>query len=261
MGIRLIAVALAAMIVTGPALAADVVHAPKQAFWSFKGPFGTYDKKSALRGMQVYQEVCASCHSLELVSFRHLSDLGMSPNAIKALAAKSEVLAGPDDEGNILNDDNELRRRPGRAIDRFPAPYLNEKAAAAANNGSIPPDLSVIAKAREGEADYLYALLALGYKDEPPAGVTLVPGKAYNVYFPGNRIAMPKPISEDQVEYADGTKATVEQMSRDVAVFLQWTSLPEMEQRKRMGIKWLIFLVILTAMLYALKRRIWAKLH
>jgi ubiquinol-cytochrome c reductase cytochrome c1 subunit len=257
---RLVAVALAAALWTSPLLAADAVHAPEQK-WSFDGPFGTFDKKAAKRGLQVYQEVCAACHSMNLVAFRHLSGLGMSEGEIKALAAKSEVLAGPDDEGAILNDDNELRRRPGRLTDAFPAPYLNVQAAASANSGSIPPDLSVISKAREGGANYIFALMALGYKEEPPAGVTLVPGKAYNTYFPGNQIAMPPPISDDQVEYADGTKATVAQMSRDVAVFLAWTSEPELEERKRTGIKWMIFLIVFTAMLYALKQRIWAKLH
>lgn len=257
---RFLAGAMVALMLSGPLLAADAVHAPKQE-WSFKGLFGTFDKKAAQRGMQVYQEVCAGCHSLNLVAFRHLSGIGMSEAQIKTLAAKSEVLAGPNEDGEILNDDNELHRRPGRPIDVFPAPYLNEKAAASANSGSMPPDLSVISKAREGEADYIFALLALGYKDEPPAGVQMVEGKAYNIYFPGNQIAMPNPLSDDQVEYADGTKATVAQMARDVAVFLHWAALPELEERNRMGIKWVVFLIIFTGMLYALKRRIWAKLH
>ena len=255
-----IAVFAAALMLTSPAFAADALHAPAQE-WSFSGMFGTVDKKSAQRGLLVYQEVCASCHSLNLVAYRHLSGIGMSEAEIKAFAAKAEVLAGPDDEGEILNDDNELRRRPGRPPDFIVAPYLNEKAAQAANNGSTPPDLSVIVKAREAGADYLFALLALGYKEEPPAGVTMVPGKAYNDYFPGNQIAMPSPLSDDQVEYTDDTKATVAQMARDVSQFLAWASEPEMEERKRMGIKVLIFMLIFTAMLYAIKRRVWARLH
>ena len=257
---RKIAIFVAAIMLAGPAFAADALHAPAQE-WSFSGMFGTVDKKSARRGLLVYQEVCASCHSLNLVAYRHLSGIGMSEAEIKALAAKAEVLAGPDDEGEILNDDNELRRRPGRPPDFFPAPFLNEKAAQAANNGSTPPDLSVIVKARHDGANYLFALMALGYKEEPPAGVTLVPGKAYNDYFPGNQIAMPNPLSADQVEYADGTKSTVAQMGRDVTQFLAWASEPEMEDRKRMGIKVLIFMLIFTAMLYAIKRRVWARLH
>lgn len=245
--------------VSGSASAADAVHPPAEQ-WGFTGPFGTYDRKAARRGLQVYQDVCAACHSLNLLSFRHLSGLGFSEDEIKALAAKSEVIAEPNEDGEVI-DDGDFIRRPGRPADRFVAPYLNDQAAAAANGGAIPPDLSVMTKAREGHQDYLFALLAKGYREEAPEGITPIDGKSYNIYFPGVAIGMSPPLSEDVVEYADGTKASVEQMARDVTEFLAWAAEPEAEDRKRMGFKVLIFLIVFTAMLYAIKRRVWAKLH
>jgi ubiquinol-cytochrome c reductase cytochrome c1 subunit len=149
--------------------------------------------------------------------------------------------------------------RPGRPGDRFKSPFPNANAARAANNGALPPDLTLMVKARLGGADYLHALMT-GYRDAPQ-GVELTEGMAYNAYFPGNQIAMPSPISADGVEYADGTKATVDQMSRDVTTFLAWAAEPEMEERKRMGVKVILFLLVLTGMLYALKRKIWADIH
>jgi ubiquinol-cytochrome c reductase cytochrome c1 subunit len=169
-----------------------------------------------------------------------------------ALAAEVEVTDGPNDQG-------EMFQRPGRPSDRFPSPFPNEQAARAANNGAAPPDLSLMVKARAGGADYIHALLT-GYSD-PPQGVTLMEGMHYNKYFPGHQIAMPPPLNPDQVTYADGTKATVEQMAHDVSAFLAWAAEPELEARKRLGLKVVLFLLILTGLLYVAKRKIWSDVH
>lgn len=218
--------------------------------WSFDGPFGTYDRAAMQRGLQVYREVCSACHGLKYIAFRNLADLGYDEGEIKALAAEYTVVDGPNDEG-------EMFERPGRPSDYFPSPFPNEKAAAASNNGAAPPDLSLMAKARVGGPDYIHALLT-GY-DEPPADFP--EGANYNTYFPGHQIAMAPPLFEDGVEFADGTPATVEQQSKDVAHFLMWTAEPKMESRKGMGIKVLIFLVVFTGVLYAVKRKVWADVH
>ncbi|HEC14711.1 MAG TPA: cytochrome c1, partial [Rhodospirillales bacterium] len=215
--------------------------------------FGTFDRGALKRGFQIYSEVCSACHSLRLLSYRNLKEIGFSKNEIKAIAAEKEVQDGP-------NDDGEMFMRPAKPADRFVSPYPNKKAAQAANNGALPPDLSLIVKARKGGADYIHALLT-GYKDEPPKGFNLLEGSNYNIYFPGNQIAMPAPLSDDAVEYADGTKPTLDQLARDISTFLAWTSSPELEARKSMGIKVILFLLVLTGMLYALMKRIWAKLH
>ncbi len=217
--------------------------------WSFDGPFGTYDRRAMQRGLQVYREVCAGCHSLKYIAFRDLTDLGYNEDEIKAIAAEYTVTDGPNDEG-------EMFERPGRPSDYFPSPFPNEKAAAASNGGAAPPDLSLMAKARMGGPTYIHALLT-GYED-PPADF---PGDNYNLYFPGNQIAMASPLFEDGVSYADGTPATVDQMAKDVSHFLMWTAEPKMEDRKGMGIKVLIFLVVFTGVLYAAKRKVWADLH
>ncbi len=217
--------------------------------WSFDGPFGTYDRRAMQRGLQVYREVCAGCHSLKYIAFRDLADLGYNEDEIKAIAAEYTVTDGPNDEG-------EMFERPGRPSDYFPSPFPNEKAAAASNGGAAPPDLSLMAKARMGGPTYIHALLT-GYED-PPADF---PGDNYNLYFPGNQIAMASPLFEDGVSYADGTPATVDQMAKDVSHFLMWTAEPKMEDRKGMGIKVLIFLVVFTGVLYAAKRKVWADVH
>ena len=237
---------------TGIAAAAEGPE-PKAQDWSFNGITGTYDRATLRRGLRVYLEVCASCHSLNLVAYRHLAGVGFAADEIKAIAAEFEVEDGP-------NDDGEMFSRPAQPSDRFPAPFANEQAARAANAGALPPDLSVINKARKGGANYIYSLL-VGYKEEAPQGFAMMEGMSYNEYFPGNQIAMPPPLAEDGVEYADGTKASVEQLAVDVTTFLEWAGEPTMEDRKRLGIKVLLFLLVLTAMLYALKRKIWADLH
>jgi ubiquinol-cytochrome c reductase cytochrome c1 subunit len=231
--------------------AGEAIHIPNTPF-SFDGVFGTYDRASAQRGFQVYKEVCSACHAMRLLSYRNLRDLGLSEQEVAAIAATVEVQDGPNDEGQMFE-------RPGRPSDRFRSPFPNPQAARAANNGAYPPDLSVIAKAREGGADYIFALLT-GYAD-PPAGMTMMDGMNYNRYFPGHQIAMAAPLNPDQVQFADGTPGTVENMARDVATFLQWAAEPELEERRAMGVKVIIFLTILGGLAYAVKRKVWADVH
>ena len=240
---------LAAM--PGPARAAESIAIPDHRF-SFDGIFGTYDRASAQRGFQVYKEVCAACHGMRLLSYRNLRELGLTEQQVVAIASQFQIQDGPNDEGQMFE-------RNARPSDRFRSPFPNANAARAANNGANPPDLSVIAKARAGGADYIYALLT-GYQD-PPAGVTLMEGMNYNRYFPGHQIAMAPPLNPDQVQFADNTPATVENMARDVATFLQWAAEPELEQRRAMGIKVILFLTILAGLAYAVKRKVWAGAH
>ncbi|MDP6787048.1 MAG: cytochrome c1 [Rhodospirillales bacterium] len=244
--------AVALALATGSASAAERPKVAAQE-WSFGGLFGTFDRATLRRGVQVYNEVCASCHSLKFVAYRNLGDIGYSGDEIKAMAAEFEITDGPNDDGDMFT-------RPAVPADRFAAPFENDNAARAANNGALPPDLSVITKARKGGADFIYGLLA-GYLEEPPAGFELSDGMYYNKVFPGHQIAMSPPLDEDVVEYADGTKATTAQMSKDVTTFLAWAAEPEMEERKRLGIKVMLFLLVLTGLLYALKRKIWSDLH
>jgi len=230
--------------------ASDSRH-PKHLKWSFDGIFGTVDRRAAQRGYQVYKEVCASCHSLRLNSYRNLADLGFPLEEVKAIAAEAAVVDGP-------NDDGEMFERPGRISDRFVNPYPNEQAARAANSGAYPPDFSLITKARPSGPNYVYSLLT-GYEDVPE-DLIMGEGMYYNPYFSGGQIAMPPPLFDGLVEYQDGTFASVDQMSRDVTIFLQWTAEPEMEQRKRMGIKVMLFLMVFTVLFYFAKRKIWSDL-
>lgn len=234
-----------------PASAAGEVALEHQN-WSFQGFFGTYDRAALQRGFQVYQEVCAACHSLDYVYYRNLEAIGFTEDEVKAIAAEAQITDGPDEDG-------EMFEREGRPSDPFRAPFANENQAKAANGGAAPPDLSLMVKARVGGPDYSYGILT-GYH-EPPAGFEMQPGLSYNAVFPGHQIAMPQPLSDDAVEYADGTPATVEQMSHDVVTFLAWAAEPEMEVRKRTGVKVLLFLIVFTGLLYATKRKIWAKVH
>jgi ubiquinol-cytochrome c reductase cytochrome c1 subunit len=224
------------------------IEIPDRKF-SFDGVFGTYDRASAQRGFQVYKEVCSACHSMRLVSYRNLRELGLTEAQVAGIASQFQIVDGPNDEGQMFE-------RAGRPADRFRKPFANDAAARAANNGALPPDLSVMTKARAGGADYLFALL-VGYEDPPP-GVTLMDGMHFNRYFPGNQIAMGAPLNPDQVEFADGTSATVEQMAHDVSTFLQWAAEPELEQRRALCVKIIIFLTILAGLTYAVKRKIWA---
>ena len=243
---------VAGLLAAGPAFAAGGAKLPAQN-WSFSGLFGTFDRASAQRGLQVYIEVCAGCHSLNQIAYRHLSGIGLDEEQIKATASQVEVEDGPNDEGEMFT-------RPGRPADRFTAPFANEQAARASNNGAMPPDLSLMIKARKGGADYVFGLLT-GYEEEAPEGVTLMEGMNYNKYFPGYQIAMAPPLTDDAVEYTDGTKATLDRMAKDVTAFLAWTAEPELEARKHMGIIVLLVLLVLTGMLYAVKRAIWSGLN
>ncbi len=220
--------------------------------WSFDGPLGTFDRASEQRGLQVWQEVCSNCHSMKEAYYRNLTGIGLSPDQVKAFAAGITVPGGTDDSGQPIE-------RPALPADHFRSPFPNDKAARAANNGALPPDHSLIEKAREGGATYVDALLQ-GYRD-PPAGMKLGDGMNYNIYFQGRQIAMAQPLHDGQVTYSDGTPATVEQMSRDVTTFLTYMANPEMEQRKRMGVRIVLFLAGMTVVTYAVKRKIWSDLH
>jgi ubiquinol-cytochrome c reductase cytochrome c1 subunit len=233
------------------AFAAGEAKHPEQMPWSWEGPFGHFDRAQLQRGFLVYKDVCSACHGMKLMSYRNLSETGgpeIPEGAMKAIAAGYQV---PD-----TDDSGEPIERPATPADRFKYPYANEKAGRAANNGAYPPDLSVIVKARHDGANYLHALLT-GYKD-PPADMKMGAGMNYNPYFPGGQIAMPNPLgSDDLVSYADGTKATKEQMAQDVTAFLTWASEPRMEERKRIGVKVMAFTFVLLLVLYAAYRHLW----
>jgi ubiquinol-cytochrome c reductase cytochrome c1 subunit len=231
--------------------AGEGIETPEQD-WSFAGVFGTFDRGELQRGFQVYQEVCSGCHSLSYISFRNLTDLGFNELEVKAIAAEYEVEDGPNNEGEMFD-------RPGLAADRIPAPFPNDNAARASNGGALPPDLSLMVDARPNGANYVYSVLT-GYGDAP-SGTTVAEGMSYNAYFPGHQIAMPSPISDDGVEYADGTSATAAQQARDVTAFLAWTTEPNMEERKRIGVMAILFLLVMTGLLYLSKRKIWADVH
>ena len=222
--------------------------------WSFKGVTGKFDRASLQRGYQVYTEVCASCHSMNLVSYRNLGEPGgpeFSVEQVKAIAANFEVEDGP-------NSDGEMFTRPGRPSDKFVSPYPNVQAATAANGGAYPPDMSVLVKARKGGSDYIYSVL-MGYED-PPAGFELEDGVYYNKYMDGQKIKMSNPLSEGIVTYADGTQTTQAQMAKDVTTFLTWTAEPHLETRHKMGVKVIIFLTIFTLLVYFSMRRIWSRI-
>jgi len=236
---------------------ANVVSAEKVEYlktdWTFKGLFGKFDRASLQRGYQVYTEVCAACHSMKYLSYRNLSEKGgpeFSVAQAKAIAASFEVTDGPNADGDMF-------QRPGKLSDKFVMPYENVKAAEAANGGAYPPDMSVLVKARGGGVDYIYSLLQ-GYEDAP-SGMTLDDGVHYNKYMYGNKIKMSAPLSDDIVEYSDGTKATVEQMSKDVTTFLMWAAEPSLEARHQMGFKAIIYLIILTILVYFSMKRIWSR--
>ena len=234
-----------------PAEAAKAVPVPNYDF-SFEGVFGSFDQMELQRGFQVYREVCSACHGLRLVSFRNLVDLGYNEDQIKALAAEYMVEDGPDENGDMF-------MRPGIPADRIPSPYRNENEARLLNNGAYPPDLSLMAKKRKGGPDYIKALM-VGYSD-PPADVELMSGMYWNDYFPGHQIAMPQILYADSVSFADGTEATLEQQSLDLATFLMWTAEPMMDTRKKTGISVMLFLLVFTGLMYAVKRKVWSKLH
>ena len=222
--------------------------------WSFEGLFGTFDRESLQRGYQVYQEVCSACHSVQYLSYRNLSEKGgpeFSEEEVKAIAAQFEVIDGPNSEGEMFT-------RPGRSSDNFVKPFPNIEAATVANGGAYPPDLSVLAKARKGGADYIYSLL-LGYEDAP-AGYELDDGVYYNKYMAGQKIKMLKPLSDGVVEYSDGTQATESQMAKDVVTFLTWASEPHLEARHKTGVKAILYLIIFLMLVYFSKQKVWSRL-
>jgi cytochrome c1 len=248
---------------------AQEAEAPPRQHWSFHGPFGTYDPAQLQRGFKIYREVCSTCHSIKLLAFRNLADPGgpgFTAAQAATIAATFQVTDGPNDQGQMY-------QRPGKIADHFPPPFANDQAARAALGGKLPPDMSVLAKARSYESgfpwfivdafteyqedgpDYIHAILN-GYADAP-SGFALPPGGQYNKYFPGGAIGMPKPLSDGQVEYTDGTPATVDQYGRDVAAFLMWAAEPTLDARKRLGFQVMIFLIVFTGLLYFTKKRVW----
>ncbi|QRG08836.1 cytochrome c1 [Xanthobacter dioxanivorans] len=257
-----------------PALAAEGGghdNRPHRLSWSFAGPFGMYDPAQLQRGFKVFKEVCAACHSANYLYFRNLTQEGgprFTEAQAKQVAGEYQITDGPNDSGDMF-------QRPGRLSDHWPAPFPNDNAARAANGGALPPDFSVLAKARsyhvgfpgfitdafiqyqEHGVDYIHALLT-GYADAP-ADVHLQPGLQYNKYFPGNQIAMPKPISDGQVEYTDGAPQTVDQYASDVSAFMMWMAEPHLDSRKRIGFQVMIFLIVLSGLLYFTKKKIWSK--
>ncbi len=223
--------------------------------WTFKGLFGKFDRGALQRGYQVYTEVCSSCHSMKYLSYRNLSEKGgpeFTVQEAKAIAASFEVTDGP-------NADGEMFTRSGKLSDKFVMPYENVKAAQAANGGAYPPDMSVLVKARGGGVDYIYSLLQ-GYED-PPVGVILDDGVYYNKYMYGNKIKMSNQLSDGLVEYGDGTVATVQQMSKDVTTFLMWAAEPHLEARHQMGFKAIVYLIILTVLVYFSMKKIWSRIE
>ena len=253
---KLIRTMLAAAFVVGTASTAALAHEGPELTkpgFSFDGVFGRYDPAALKRGYQVFHDVCSNCHSLRQVAYRSLAGIGLSEDEIKTIAAEREIQTGP-------NDDGQMYMRPGRPSDRYIPPFANEKLAALANGGGIPPDLSLMAKARAGGPNYIYSLL-LGFEDTPPEGVTIPDGKFYNKIFAGHAISMPPQVVDDLVTYADGTKATKEQIAHDVVTFLNWAAEPELDARKSLGVWVMGFLAVLTALLYGLKRQIWKDVH
>jgi len=258
------ALALAALAAGAAAIAAETVAAseaeqhPPHRHWHFDGPFGTYDRAAAQRGYQIYAEVCSACHSLQLLAYRNLMELGLTENQVKGLIKDIQV---PD-----LGDDGQPIERPARLSDRFKKPFPNTAAAAAANNGKAPPDLSVIVKAREGGADYIHALLTgyVPFDKLTPQQIkefSVTKDDNYDKYFPGHKIAMPPPLADDKVTYADGTKATLDQEAADVTEFLAWASEPHMEARKNTGVRVILFLLAMAGLMYAVKRQVWSDKH
>ena len=272
---RSIVAALVLAALAAPALAQEQSHenTPPKNRWSFAGPFGKFDRGQLQRGLKVYREVCSVCHGLKMIAFRNLADPGGPGFTIaqaQAIAAEYKVQDGPNDQG-------EMFERSGRLADYFPPPFPNDQAARARYN-AVPPDFSVIAKARgyergfpywlldmltqyqEHGVDYITALLQ-GYEDKPPAGVTVPPGSFYNKYYPAHTIAMPPPLTDKRVDYTDGSPMTVEQYAKDIAAFLMWAAEPHLEQRKRVGMQVFIYLIILAGLLYFTKKKIWREVE
>lgn len=256
------AIAPALPVETAPAAAAPAEHKAAEEGhhgpevpdidWSFNGPFGTFDRGALQRGFQVYKQVCSACHSMNRVYYRNLSALGYNAAEIKSIAAEASITDGPNDEG-------EMFERPGRPSDHFKSPFANDQAARSANGGALPPDLSLIVRARANGSNYVHGILT-GYTGAPE-GFTVNPGMNYNKYFPGHQIAMPQPLSDGSVTFEDGTPNSVDQMARDVTTFLTWASEPVMEKRKQTGVKVILFLLVFSGLMYMTKRKVWRDVH
>ena len=249
---RLIIVILSTLIFIKPLFSAETID-PIKVNWSFKELTGKFDRASLQRGFQVYKEVCASCHSMQYLSYRNLGEPGgpeFTQEEVKAIAASVEIEDGPDSQGEMFT-------RTGKPSDKFKSPYPNVEASTAANGGAYPPDMSVLVKARPGGADYMYSVL-MGY-EEPPAGMKLDDGVYYNKYMIGQKIKMASPLAEGIVEYSDGTEATMDQMAKDVTTFLAWAAEPELEERHRVGFKVIIYLILLTILVYLSMKKIWSR--
>ena len=250
---RLIIVILSTLIFIKPLFSAESID-PIKVNWSFKELTGKFDRASLQRGFQVYKEVCSSCHSMQYLSYRNLGEPGgpeFTQEEVKAIAASVEIEDGPDSQGEMFT-------RPGKPSDKFKSPYPNVEASTAANGGAYPPDMSVLVKARPGGADYMYSVL-MGY-EEPPAGMKLDDGVYYNKYMIGQKIKMASPLSDGIVEYSDGTEATMDQMAKDVTTFLAWAAEPELEVRHKLGIKVIIYLILLTILVYLSMKKIWSRI-
>jgi ubiquinol-cytochrome c reductase cytochrome c1 subunit len=266
----------AAVLTAAPALAASTQAPLKDVHWSFESPLGMYDQEQLQRGYKVYKEVCSACHSMNMVAFRNLGDKGApfydpkypNPNdnpVVKTLARDAQY---PD----IDSDTGEPIHRPGTSADYFPNPFPNPIAARAANGGALPPDMSLLAAAREGGSRYIYSVVT-GDGTPPPAGLTVPTGKYYDPWMPGDLssywkgdpkkvplggfIAMPPPLTANRVAFDDGTKATIDQEAKDVAAFLAWASDPKMDERKELGVEVMIFLIVFAGLVYASYRSIW----
>ena len=220
--------------------------------WSFKGLTGTFDKSAVQRGFKVYREVCSGCHSMSLLYYRDLIDIGFSDEEVKAIAAEYTVIDGPNEEG-------EMFERPAKPSDRFVPPFSNEQEARISNNGSYPPDLSVITKAKKRGPDYIFNLL-LGYT-EPPVDFDLGEGMYYNKWKEGHQISMAQPLDEGYVDYDDGTENTLPQLAEDITTFLVWSAEPELEERKKLGIKVILFFIVLGSIVFIVKNRLWREIH
>jgi ubiquinol-cytochrome c reductase cytochrome b/c1 subunit len=254
------------------AKAAEEAVPPSQK-WSFAGPVGSYDRGSLQRGLKIYKEVCSNCHGLSYLAFRNIADPGgpgYSVAQAAAFASEYKIKDGPNDAGDMFD-------RPGRPADYFPSPFPNEQAARAANGGGLPPDLSLIAKARSYERgfpkfifdfftqfqeqgpNYVSAVLQ-GY-GKKPADVKLPEGTYYNKYFPGHAIKMPQPLTDGQVTFDDGSPATLPQYAHDISTFLMWAAEPQMEARKRLGFGVFVFLILFAGLMYFTKKKVWADAH
>ena len=246
---------LAALLLGGlaatPALAQEAPTPPHQQ-WSWQGPFGTFDLAAAQRGFQVYSEVCSTCHSMHELHYRDLAGIGLTEDQIKAIAAAVTVPQGVDDQG-------QPKEGPATPGSQFRSPFPNEQAARAAENGALPPDLSLIVNAREGGPNYIYGILT-GFA-EAPSGFKMQDGMYYNKMFPGHQIGMPQPLQDGTVEYTDGTPNTLPQEAHDVVTFLSWAANPETVERKQIGVRVILFLVFMTGLTYALKRKVWSDVH